>query len=74
MHSHSIRYPKEMSDKLDYYAKKMGLSKNQLMVNLLACELDELAVMDKLGLIRLGSGVRNLIDNYRNRTPDALTE
>lgn len=66
-HKHTIRYTKEMSDKLDYYAEKMGLSKNQLMVNLLSCEIDELAVLDKLGVLRFGSGVRNLLEAYRSR-------
>jgi len=50
---------------LDKLAAKMELSRNQLMNNLLVCGVEDLQAMDRLGLIKVGVGVRNLLDRLR---------
>jgi len=61
-----IRTTQKILDDLDVYAEKMGLSRNQLMNNLILIGLEDLAVLRKLGLIRVGVGIRNLIDSVRD--------
>ncbi|MGW8180012.1 MAG: hypothetical protein ACWGQW_14810 [bacterium] len=69
----TLRTHQEILDRLDKYAVKMELSRNQLMCNLLACGLDDLAVLDRLGMIRVGVGIRNLVETARSKNPRQLT-
>jgi len=66
----TLRISHKQADDLDYYAKKMGLSRNQLLTNLIAIDLDDLKLLDKLGLLRLGAGLRDLLDFAKS--PDDL--
>jgi len=61
-----IRTTQKILDDLDVYAEKMGLSRNQLMNNLLLIGLDDLAMLKRLGLIRVGVGIRSLIERARD--------
>lgn len=62
----NLRIPPAQVDKLDYYADKMGLSRNQLLCNCVAISLDDLRILDTLGLLRLGAGFRDLFALARN--------
>jgi len=66
----TIRITQAQADKLDYYANKMGLSRNQLLVNMITIMNDDLALLDRLGLLRLGAGIRDLLRMANN--PDDL--
>lgn len=55
-----VRIPNETIKRLDYFSKKMGLSRQKLVANLLECECDDLALADKVGLLRLGRAVADL--------------
>jgi len=61
-----FRTQQKTLDDLDVYAEKMGLSRNQLMNNLVLIGLEDLAMLKRLGLIRVGVGIRNLIERARD--------
>lgn len=62
----TIRLPEKHRDELDRYAKKMGLSSNQLVCNLVAVGLDDLRLLNSVGLLVVGRGVRDLVDKIRH--------
>lgn len=65
--STTLRISQTQADELDYYANKIGLSRNQLLTNIITVELENLLVLDKLGILRLGVGLRDLLDFARNQ-------
>lgn len=62
-----FRTHQETLDSLDKFAGKMGLSRNQLMCNLVSIGLDDLTVLQRVGLLRVGVGIRKLIDLAREK-------
>lgn len=66
----TFRTNARLLQRMDYCAQKMGLSRNQLMNNLLACGTDDLLILDKVGLLSLGAGIRDLISLAHN--PDDM--
>jgi len=62
----TLRITHDQADKLDYYSNKMGLSRNQLLTNMISVSLDDLKLLDNLGLLRLGAGVRELFNLAKN--------
>jgi len=62
-----LRTNDDLLEKLDYLANKMGLSRNQLMNNLLTLGADDLLTLDKLGLIRFGVGVRSVMEKLHDQ-------
>mgnify|MGYP000440780050 CR=1 FL=1 len=65
--STTLRITHKQASDLDYYANKMGLSRNQLLTNLISVELDDLALLDKLGILRIGAGLRDLLALAKNQ-------
>lgn len=65
--STTLRITQKQADELDYYANKIGLSRNQLLVNVINVELENLLILDKLGILRVGAGIRDLLDFARNQ-------
>jgi len=60
-----IRLDQEKLDKLDIYAKKIGLSRNQLMNNLLDTGLDDLYLLEKTGMLTMAQVLRRKKDENR---------
>lgn len=52
--------------KVDRYAKKMGLSRNQLLNNLVDVGLDDLRVLDAVGILVVGKGIKDLVGKIRS--------
>ena len=52
----------ELKERLDRVAKKAGLSRNQMIVNLLTISLDEAEAMQAVGLLQAAVWVRELKD------------
>jgi len=61
-----FRSNQETLDQLDKFANKMGLSRNQLMFNLITIGLEDLTMLNRLGILRVGVGIRNLIESVRD--------
>ena len=61
-----FRAEQQLLDNLDYLANKMGLSRNQLMTSLLTIGTEDLLTMDKLGMIRLGVGIRSVMEKLND--------
>lgn len=70
----SYRTESETLADLDKYAEKMGLSRNQLMNNLVNIGLDDLRNLDRLGMIRLGVGIRTMMEKLREPEQKILFE
>ena len=62
----SIYLNREKFNLLDAYAKKIGISRNQLMENLIESGLEDLKLMEKTGLLLIGVGINDLIQKLRN--------
>lgn len=60
-----IRLRAFMFSELDRYAEKLGISRNQLMENLLATGLDDLRLLEKTGALKLGTIIRDASDHGR---------
>jgi len=62
----SIRLPVRTADQVEKFAGKMGLSSNQLINNLVDVGLDDLRLLNSVGLLVVGRGVRDLVDKIRH--------
>lgn len=63
----NLRTSKQLNAKIERYAKKLGLSKNQLMNNLLEAGLEDLRILEAVGLLQIGIGIRSLTEMVRDR-------
>jgi hypothetical protein len=60
----TIKLKKGMHDELEKFAKKLGISKTQLIINLVETGLDDVKIFDELGLydlVMLGGRVTRAI-------------
>jgi len=62
----SIRLPERSAEKIEYYSEKMGLSQNQLINKLVDVGLDDLRLLDSVGLLLIGKGLRDLVEKVRH--------
>ena len=62
----SLRLEKTQVKQLDLYAKKLGISRNQLISKLLDIGLDDVRLLDSVGLLMIGKGVRSLVLKIRD--------
>ena len=58
----TLDFDPEVVDRLDRYAEKIGISRQRLVFNLIEVGLDDLAIMDSVGLLLVGRGFRSLRD------------
>ncbi len=58
----SLDFEPEIIDRLDKYAAKIGISRQRLVFNLIEAGLDDLAIMDSVGLLLAGRGFRSVRD------------
>jgi hypothetical protein len=56
----------EEDRQITMYAKEIGISKQQLLSNLIGTSLDDLALLKRSGLLMIGKGFRNLVHRLRN--------
>ncbi len=68
----SIYLTDEQNEKITKYAKKLDISKQRMMSNLLDIGLEDVAVLDKMGVLFLGARVRDLVHKIKNVDPDKL--
>ncbi len=68
----SIYLTDEQNEKITKYSKKLNVSKQKMMSNLLDIGLDEVAVLNKLGFLALGVRVRDLAHKIKKVDPDKL--
>lgn len=54
-------------EEIDKYAEKIGLSRSQMISNILDIGLDEIRAMDKWGLLRVGVFTRDIVDKIRDK-------
>ena len=66
----------EENEKISIYSKKIGVTRQQLMSNLINTGLDELKAMEKYGILAIGVGVRDLLYSLKNKgiTPGVLKD
>lgn len=62
----SIRLPEQNAKKVEYYSDRMGLSMNQLINNLVDVGLDDLRLLNSVGLLVVGRGLRDLVEKVRH--------
>ena len=60
----------EENSKITEYAEKIGISRQKLMSNFINAGLDDLAIMNKYGILAIGVGVRDLAYKIRNKEID----
>ncbi len=68
----TIYLTEEQNEKITKYAKKIDVSKQKMMSNLLDIGLDEVAALNRLGFLGLGVRVRDLVNKLKNVDPDTL--
>lgn len=61
----SLRIPSRLADEIQTYAEKTNLSRNQLMVNLLAYGLEDLRMLNSIGLLVVGKGFRDIVEKVK---------
>ena len=57
-------------EKLGRYSKKIGISRQKLLENILAGGLEDLGSLEKYGILAIGVGVRDLLYKIRNKEID----
>lgn len=62
----NFRIPVDLANQLDIYAVKMGVSRTQLMINLLRSGVEDLSLLNSVGLLAIGRGARELADKLRH--------
>jgi len=63
---YTVRLPEKQGAEVEKFAEKMGLSTNQLMVNLVNVGLDDLRMLNSVGLLVVGRGLRDLVEKIRS--------
>ncbi|MGW8180384.1 MAG: hypothetical protein ACWGQW_16735 [bacterium] len=63
---YTVRLPDHIADQVDHYAEKMGLSANQLLNRLIEIGVDDLRLLNSVGLLVVGKGIRDLVDKIRH--------
>ena len=61
----------EQHEKIINYADKIGISRQKLLSNFVDSALDDLAVLDKFGILAIGVGIRDLAYKIRHKEIDA---
>lgn len=56
------------ANKLEKYAKKIKVSRQRLIENLLENGLEDLNALEKTGMLFVGVGLRDLFDQVRNKS------
>lgn len=60
----------EENEKITEYADKIGISRQKLLSNFINAGLDDLAIMNKFGILAVGVGIRDLAYKIRNKEID----
>ena len=60
----------EQLDKLNKYSKKIGISRQNLLENILKGGLEDIGVLNKCGIIAVGVGLRDLAYKIRHKEID----
>ena len=60
----------EEHEKITQYADKIGISRQKLLSNFVNAGLEDLAVMDKFGILAVGVGIRDLAYKIRHNEID----
>jgi hypothetical protein len=60
----------EENEKITKYADKIGISRQKLLANMVNAGLDDLAMMEKYGILTIGVGVRDLLYKFKNKEID----
>ncbi|SDE61468.1 hypothetical protein [Desulfuromonas thiophila] len=60
----------EQHEKISKYADKIGISKQKLLENILSNGLDDLAILEKSGILAIGVGIRDLAYKIRHKEID----
>jgi len=63
---YTVRLQEKQGAEIEKFAAKMGLSTNQLMVNLVNVGLDDLRLLNSVGLLVVGRGLRDLVEKIRS--------
>lgn len=70
--SFGMKYPADMLARLDRLAGKIGISRSQLIRNLLEIALDDAEVLESLGVFTLASWIRAMKESMRERRDEVL--
>jgi len=62
----------EEREQLTHYAKKIGISRQKLIANLVDTGLDDLKLMECFGILTIGKGVRDLLYKMKMEGVDSL--
>lgn len=60
----------EQHEKIVKYADKIGISRQKLLENILTNGLDDLAILEKSGILSIGVGIRDLAYKLRHKEID----
>lgn len=60
-----IRFRDEVLEDLTKYSHQLGLSRNQLIENMIDSGLDDLKVLEKSGALSFGVVIRDMAENIR---------
>lgn len=66
-HQFSVMLKPSKVEEIDKYAEKYNLTRSQLMGNLLEAGLDELRVMDKIGIVPIVYQGSNIMKKFKEK-------
>jgi hypothetical protein len=64
-HQFSVMLKPSTVDEIDKYAEKYNLTRSQLMANLMETGLDELRVLDKIGIVPMVYQSSNIMKKFK---------
>lgn len=62
--AYTVQLDPDFVGKIDAMADKYGMSRSQLMGNLLEMGFEDVVILDRLGLIKVGRAIVDLRDKY----------
>ena len=62
----------EENEKIDKYSKKIGISRQALLSNILNSGLDDIAALNKYGILAIGVGLRDLLEKFKNKEIESI--
>jgi|WetSurMetagenome_2_1015567.scaffolds.fasta_scaffold691931_1 hypothetical protein len=71
--AYTVQLDPDFIEKIDKLADKLGLSRSQFMGNLLQSAYEDVAILDKLGLLTASRTISDLKEKYLGRkTPSEM--
>ena len=63
----------EENEKITRYSERIGISRQKLLSNIINSGLDDIAALEKYGILAVGVGLRDLLYKFKNEEIEPIS-